>query len=774
MEYFPKIFVSYLFSNSVPFEKIAGNVLLDELKKSFEKENCELILDKVNLMTGGKICEIIDNNPCTKFVIVIISENYLYTENCLYELYYLYTIKFPFYKILFIYFGEIKLIDKLNFIDFEHYFSETISYLKEKNSRASNIFLNQLFTERYNYFNGVQKFITNVSAFSKVIIIKNENDIGLNIKDLVHHVNAEFLKEKDFLYQISKPNYINLCPYYVSKNLIGRDFYLEELSKNLEKNKIVYLESGIPGIGKTTLAKAFINEEKYYRSFENIAWITVSNNILENFIDQFSKSNNIFDYKTDQDLSTNFKFLYKELQKIKGNNLLIIDNANNQDEISEFILKVSNLNWKILLIGQVTIENYFSINLPTINQEFAIELFYKHYKKEKNDRILFFVLNLINNHTLLIELIAKVANNNNNINILKLYEILKKAKLKPSFIVSIKEFKKNISEELIHSERELYKFIAEIFELENFSVEEISYLRYFTVLPPYEMSENLLINFFGIEEKAISEFNSTLNNLVKKGWLHNNHDMYSIHFLIQPVLFKILSPNTNNSIPIIDFFINNFEITNQNQLLQKKIYLPYAESIVLSMYDNSTKLIELADKLAMFYHKLENFQACLEYNLLSLRMKEVVFSSNLKLLSDSYNEISILYGILGNFEHDLNYAFKALDIRLKIYNSDDLKLAESYNNIAITLRNKSDYKKAIDYHVKDIVICELKLSPEDYNLANSYYETAITYYYLKNYKSAKNFIDKAVDIWKLNLNNNTVDLKNALEIQDIIKQKIKN
>ncbi len=773
MEYSPKIFVSYLFSDLIPAEKKAGILILNELENSFKNEKIEIICNQVNLMTGGSICAALEEEPIGKFVIVVLTENYLYSENCLAELYYLHNIKFPFYKIIFVYLGEIKLIDKLSFVDYYHYFNETITYLKEKKNKTVNTKLNQLFTDKIDFFNTVQKFIINVSAFSKVFIVKDEKNIEADIKEINQNVISEFIKEKDFILKILEPNYINRCPYYVSKNLIGREDYLEDLSKCLDSNKIVYLESGIPGIGKTTLAKAFINDEKYYNKWDNIAWITVSNNILENFIDQFSKSDNFFDYKTDHDISTNFKFLYRELQKVKGNNLIIIDNANKHDELLEFLNKIKNINWKILLVGQVSTENFYSINLPPINQSSAIELFYKHYKKEKNDRMLVFILQLINNHTFLVELIAKVANSNSNINILKLYEILRKAKLKPQFIVPVKEFKKNISEELMNIERELYKFVAEIYELENFTAEEIMYLRYFTVLPPYEIPENLLISFLGINENSKSQFNFTLSCLVKKGWLHNNYDSYSIHFLIQPVLFKILSPSSENCTPLIDFFNNHIDFSSENQLLQKKIYLTYAESVVYSLFDNSEKLIELTEKLAVFYLKLENYQTCLEYNLLALTMKEIVFHENLEILADSYNEISILYGLLGNYELDLQYAFKALELRKKIYKSEHLKLAESYNNIAITLRNKNEYKQAVDFHIKDILISELNLSRNDYSIANSYYETAVTFYYLKNFNSAKNYIDKAVEIWKLQENQNLIDLHSAFEIQEIIHNKVK-
>lgn len=773
MKYSPKIFVSYLFSKSAQLEEEIGNKFLQKITKSFSDKNYELIFDQVNMMSGGNINQFVENMPLEKFIIIVLNEHYLYSDSCLYELYYLFSINFPFYKIILILIGDVKCIDNLDFIDYEYYFGDSLSYLKEKEEKAKNLYLKGKFLQEYNFIKDVQKFLLNLCTFSKLIKLSRDSNIDKIISEIKTFIVSEFIQEKDFLIKISKPNYLNRCPYYVPKNLIGREAELKNLSIEIEKYQLMYLESGIPGIGKTTLAKAFINEEKFYDRFDNIAWVTVSNSILENFVDQLYRSSQLENYKTEQDLSTNFKLLFKQLNKIEGNNLLIIDNANNHDDLYDFIQKIKHLNWRFLFIGQVAPNYLHATQLYTISQKSSIELFYKHYKKEKNDRILSFLLKLIKNHTFIIELLAKVANNNSKFNILKLYEIIRKAKMRPPFIVPIKEYKKNVTEENIIEEKELYKFIVEIFELENFSEEEISILRYFTVLPPYEMSENKLIKFFGINDINKPIFNSTLNNLLKKGWLHNNHDTYSIHVLIQPVLFKLLSPKSEHCKPLITFFIKNTENLDELNTIHKKSYLPYAESIVYSLYDNSEILIKLAENLAEFYYKLENYQFCLDFYLVAAQMKEILFKDNLEILAECYNKISILHGKLGNFENDLNFAFKTLKIREQIYDKEDLKLAEIYNNIAITYRNINNYKTALKYHLKDLNICEKKLDKNDNLLANSYFEISLTYYYLKQYTESKKYIDKALAIWQQNLPSNCTDIRNAIEIQEIIHRKVK-
>jgi len=774
MEYSPEIFITYLLSENYKNEKIKGINFIDKINNSYKESEIKLNIDKVNIVTGGKMFDFVGESYIGKFVIVIVNEIYLKTETCLSELYVLADKSFPFYKIIFVYVGAIKLFENINIIDFYHYFSEKIKYLNEKEIKITNFYQKKKIVAEITMLQDVEKYMLNVGSFSKTYNLNRYNELDELIKEIVSIINTEFRNEKEYLIKISLPNYVNQCPYYNPKNLIGRENSLKALSELLDKNKIMLMESGIPGIGKTTLAKAYINDERYYNKYDNIAWVTVSNNIFENFIDQLSKSEQLISYRPNQDISTNFKKLYKELQKFKGNNLMVVDSANNHDDLYEFIQKIKNTNWTYLFISQVAPDKILSEKLDKLETEPTIELFYKHYKKEKNDRILSFLLNMIENHTLIVELMAKVANHNDNLNILKLYEIIRKAKMKPPFIIAYNELKKFVSDEFINLERNLYRYIAEIFALENFTTDEIKYLRYFTILPPYEMYESILIQFFGIQESENSHFNYTLNNLVRKGWLHNGNEAYSIHILLQPVLLRLLNPNSENCLPIINFFIKNIESQTEERIIKNKSFLPYAESVAYSLFDNSLILINLIEKVAEFYLKLDNIQKCLAYNLLALNIKEFIFSNDYEKLANSYNEISNLHSNLGNYEQDLFYAFKALEIRKLNENNDVLKLAESYNNIAITYRGIKNYKKSLEYHLMDLNICENNLTEDDVNLANSYFEIAITYYYRKDYFDAKIYIDKALAIWKQKFNYNSQDLLNAIEIQEIINRRKKS
>ncbi len=772
MDYSHEIFVSYLTASNSSAEKKLILDFLELLKRTLtENDDAKFHAVPVNLMLGGNLTNFLDGNNIGKVVVIIVNEIFLSYEACLAEIYLLTTHNFPIDKIILVYTDGIKYFSILRTIDFYYYFAEKKKYAEEKAEKTINTYLASREKETFFMYQEVEKFFVNFGSFYKTYFLAKDKNLQILINEIAANVREMFLKEKEFLLKITLPNYINQCPYFNPKNLIGRQKSLSALSELITNNKVILIDSGIPGIGKTTIAKAYINDPNYYQQYDNIAWITVSNNIFENFVDQLSKSNQLINYKPAQDFFTNFKKLYKALRRIEGNNLIIIDNANNHDELKDFLYKVRNLNWNFVILLQAAPDNMLFERLDKLSSEAAIELFYRHYKKERNDKILTFLLNLIENHTLLTELMAKVANHNENITIIKLYEIIRKAKMKPPFIIAFNDLKKFVADEFMSLERNLYRYLAEIFAIESFTDNEIKLLRYFTILPPYEIPETLLLQFFDIQQNDNSQFNFTLNNLVKKGWLQNNNESYSIHILLQPVLLKLVKPNSQNCATLINFFIKNIDYNTEDKIIKNKFFLAYAENVAYSLYDCSILLVTLIEKIGEFYLVLDNVQKCLDYSLLALNIKETLFAKDYDKIANTYTEISNLQSALGNYEQDLYYAFKTLDIRKQSPKDNKVKFAETYNNIAITYRNLKDYDKALQYHIMDIDICENIENYDSFTLAGSYCEIAITYYYLKNYEKSKLYIDKAVEIWLSKIPSENYEVINAIEIQEIITHK---
>jgi len=314
---------------------------------------------------------------------------------------------------------------------------------------------------------------------------------------------------------------INIVPKFDYVNIIGRTQEFNKIQANLI-NKSLLLSTGIGGIGKTTIALALVNNVFYTDSYEKIAWVTVKQDFIQDFVSQLSGlfAPN-FDYN--QDFINAFSLLIKLLRKNKidnKNNLLIIDNWNNYNEIEHFYQELIDSQWKILITSRANFDFHNFIEIEHLSQEEAISLFKRYYPDIDDENALIELLDIIEYHTLLIELISKVGYKRGK----SISEILKIIKER-SFAAN--ELQRNIPIGL-HSEfsdkgkeARILEYMKSIFEFDILSEYEQRILMYLAILPP-QTELKTLKELFSIEndEEIEIEFEEDLDGLHKKGWIN--------------------------------------------------------------------------------------------------------------------------------------------------------------------------------------------------------------------------------------------------------------
>ena len=174
------------------------------------------------------------------------------------------------------------------------------------------------------------------------------------------------------------------------KNIVGRKKEIEEIKTHLKQNSIVCI-SGISGLGKTTLANAYII---YVETDSSIQSALLSNEPLiknlglKNEFSNLSKAkekllkmDNITLERNDNELS-HFALMINKLRSLPGENILIVDNVNSSVYAEISLLPTDN--WNILLTSKEHIENenIHSYRLGHLAEEDAIALFKKHCKKK--------------------------------------------------------------------------------------------------------------------------------------------------------------------------------------------------------------------------------------------------------------------------------------------------------------------------------------------------------------------------------------------------------
>lgn len=166
-------------------------------------------------------------------------------------------------------------------------------------------------------------------------------------------------------------------PKISQEKIVGRDTELDDLNERLFNSKQVVLVNGLGGIGKTTLAQAYIGI--YYNEYRHIAWVS---QIFDNFINDFVNTNGLFISlgieSRGKELNALFNEIIVKLKSINDKpNLLIIDNADaSLAQYYDFL--PSRPNWHILVTSREEIQKFDLKQLDFLTEPEAIDLFFNH------------------------------------------------------------------------------------------------------------------------------------------------------------------------------------------------------------------------------------------------------------------------------------------------------------------------------------------------------------------------------------------------------------
>jgi tetratricopeptide (TPR) repeat protein len=526
--------------------------------------------------------------------------------------------------------------------------------------------------------------------------------------------------------------YLTTRPYIDMENVVGRESDIDALAKTItEANKTVLL-NGWGGIGKTTVAKGYLN--KYEKKYKYVIWVEVTGQLIVDFLNQvdFDK----IGYALNDSLSPelNFKRLIEKLDGLENEKLIIIDNVNKVDDITGSF-KYFPQYCKVLITSRVRIPHLIEHKLGSLEPEFAKNLFYKFYKKETDDESLMALLNMVGYHTLTIELLARTTEATIGLNIQKMLQLFTQKRL------SAKEFKKiNISllrdKDILESQ--MYYYILSLFDMSNLSAMETWIMAQFAVLPTLDISSAELIDLLRLEDDPESEvglgasnskelprdtfsFSNSINTLVQKGWLENKDAFYQIHPLVQEVVREKANPGFEMCAELTTSLHQKLSAA-QGYFSAPKIlfeaplhnYIAYGKE--LSYYFDH----QINHTLALLNHALA-FLLNARYQLndaLFFQLKSLDFFQkegndiNAELILDTFNSLSIIYRELGNYEAAKEYQLKSIELRGQT-NEISLKQAISYRQMAITCKLTGELQAGLSYVYRGLKIIDA-IVPEDH------------------------------------------------------------
>jgi len=442
------------------------------------------------------------------------------------------------------------------------------------------------------------------------ITMQNINNSTVTVNQLDNKVLHSIVElQQQLISQNNTNKYIRKLPHRPVW-FIGRTTKLIEIHNKItatDLRKNIYLVNGIGGMGKTTIIQEYLYQSACLAHFRNIIYIPAHNDRINAILLETDLENAFF-YGIAQALDLNLKeyahaedkrkIVFHHLKNLEGNTLIVIDNANNKDQLVDlqpyFREIATNANCKFLITTRTNPDEYNETVIEIIELELseAVELFKHYYRQDiENQEYLEKLLNHISLHTLLTELLAKVGEKKGYL-IEDLFQlILKQDRLMKAFSQQELQRKIVVGEHADATQRmkvaTIHQYIYSLFEPELLIEEsQQSMVRFFSVLPSDDIPIEHLKILLRVTKEKECDFQEDLDFLQQWGWLtgkylkNRQRQMqnlaYKMHPLVQDVVYEKLLPNINNCEPIV--------ITISEMLAKKDaqsfVFQPYAKTVI--------------------------------------------------------------------------------------------------------------------------------------------------------------------------------------------------
>ncbi len=480
---------------------------------------------------------------------------------------------------------------------------------------------------------------------------------------------------------------------------IGREEELQKIRTKLDEGGQLMLINADGGIGKTSLAAKYWDESLYKYKYN--AWLFCENGIVQE-LKKLAPQLNIDLSKLDE--AQQLEALKQGLRNASKDFLLILDNANNPNDIKVFEQHFRGFHWHVLITSRChnVLDKDKEMAITHLPPPLAKELFISNYKEDSPDfdKLLDRLLAAIGYHTLLIEIFSK------NIKTLSTYgetmaDFLEQLESKGLFLEQRSfKIKTDYSNNVHKSSAETTDAIIEIlYDFTKLKEPERLLMVNMALLPAVNYNRLFLLSIFGPENKY--EFGGLLDGLVNLGWLSDEQEGYRM----SPVVQKLILQKNKESLKTDTSFL----LENLNDILKTDGYnfvnissdkAPAYIALIQKITDNlknyySYPLGYVNFCLIVYYDGIGDFPACRK----SIENYESIskFLNYQNGLAISYERLGSIYAKTGDYPNAQKKYQEYFNIAKEIYGADPENLVFK-NHLSIAYQKLGDiYEQTGDY-----------------------------------------------------------------------------
>ena len=512
------------------------------------------------------------------------------------------------------------------------------------------------------------------------------------------------------------------------RHFLGREKELEKLHAMLEENSKVFL-SGIAGIGKSELAKAYAKQ--YKKNYTNILYVEYTGDLHQDVTDM--------DFTDDLPAETEeerFKKHNRFLRSLKDDTLLIIDNFNTTATQDDFLPVMLKYQCRILFTTRSEFKGHCILQLKEIRELSSLfhlaSAFYPEAKEHR--KLVEEIIETVHRHTFAVELAAKLLKNG----ILPPEKLLKKLREEKASLEN--EDKISAIKDGQTNKATYYNHIHTLFALYTISQEQQDIMRDLCFLPPAGISARIFADWLGLTTL------NDINDLIETGFVQaNTRHTISLHPMIQEIAFSETKPavttchNLLNALETI-CLMHGTEVSYYKKLFQT------VENVMqmINKDDLPRYLLFIEDVFPQMekYHYIKGMKAIIKEMALLLKDKTIGADTDRALLLD-YQAC-----IAPNHEKAIRLEKEAL-AKIKVITEDNIRTVSNLHmNLGSLYRLNSQAILAREHMEKAIFLIEQYQLCYNHDSITHYLNYAVLLKDLHDTKRALTVLQKLAQIIK--------------------------